>query len=466
MNPRPGTGLRGSATILTWRVGSALASVFTLPWWLARDGGWRGGTAERYGFLPARTVAAADPSGSLWFHAASVGEVGVLARVFPGLAALTPELPVVVSTVTATGRARAAQLMRGEGHRIFLPLDAVGPVRRTLRSLHPQTLVIAETELWPNLLREASRYGCALVIVNGRLSERAHRRYRLVRQGVADVLGRVDLLCVKTGADAGRFIGLGARSERVHVTGDLKSEPLPGVAAAPLAERRTALGLSPEGPLLVAGSTREGEEPIILAAFEVLRARRPDLRLVIAPRHPHRARSVVEEVRMGGWPARLRTEAVPGPEDVVLVVDTIGELERFYAAASVAFVGGSLVPVGGHNLLEPALYGVPVLFGPHTGETGGADQILLAEGGGFRVPDAAGLARVADELLADPGRQAAAGEAAQRAVAGGRGALERVLGHYRRLMGLEPPVHRPHRTDRGSRGVREEDRPGLEETGA
>jgi 3-deoxy-D-manno-octulosonic-acid transferase len=465
MNPRPGTGLRGRATILTWRAGSALASVFTLPWWLARDGGWWGGTAERYGFLSARTVAAADPAGSLWFHAASVGEVGVLARVLPGLASLTPELPVVVSTVTATGRARAAQLMGGEGHRIFLPLDAVGPVRRTLRSLHPHALVIAETELWPNLLREASRNGCALVIINGRLSERAHRRYRLVRQGVAEVLGRVDLLCVKTSADAGRFIGLGARPERVHVTGDLKSEPLPGVAAAPPAERRAALGLSPEEPLLVAGSTREGEESVVLAAFEVLLAQQPDLRLVIAPRYPHRARSVVEEIRASGRPAQLRTEAVSRPDESVLVLDTIGELERFYAAASVAFVGGSLVPVGGHNLLEPALYGVPVLFGPYTGETGGADRLLLAEGGGFRVEDAAGLATAVNDLLVDPERRAVAGKAAQRAVAGSRGALERVLGHYRCLMGLDPPVHRVHRTDRGSRGIREEDRPGFEEAG-
>ena len=175
---------------------------------------------------------------------------------------------------------------------------------------------------------------------------------------------------------------------------------------------------------------------------------------------------MVEEVRASGRPAGLRTEAVSGPDDSVLVVDTIGELERFYAAASVAFVGGSLVPVGGHNLLEPALYGIPVLFGPHTGETGGADRLLLAEGGGFRVADAAGLARTVDDLLSDPERQAAAGEAAQRAVAGSRGALERELGHYRRLIGLEPPVHRALRTDRGSRGIREEDRPGFEETGA
>jgi len=462
LRQRVAAGLTG----LTYRGVAAVAATAGIPWWLIRDGGWSGAAAERYGFPAAATAAAADFAGSLWFHAASVGEVGVLARVLPSLAGLTPDLPVVVSTVTGTGRERARQLLSDHVHRVFLPLDARGCVRRTVRSLNPQVLVIAETEIWPHLITETDRYGAALMLVNGRLSQRAWRRYRRVRSAVSRVLGRFDVFCVKSEEDAERFIDLGAPPGRVHVTGDLKSEPLAGVMAASPEERRNALGLPAGVPVLVAGSTREGEEPLLLETFSRLREEHHDLMLVLVPRYPHRAEAVAQLVREAGWPIALRTRPRDQEErPVVLVVDTIGELEQFYAAATAAFVGGSLVPTGGHNLLEPARYGIPVLFGPHTDETGGADRLLLEAGGARRVSDPAGLAATLALWLSDETVRQAVGEAARAAVASSRGALERVTDHYRRLMGLSRVEVRRDRTDRGSRGIRDEDLPASREIG-
>ncbi|MFO7768404.1 MAG: 3-deoxy-D-manno-octulosonic acid transferase [bacterium] len=434
-----------------------------LPWWVYRGLREPGNPLERYGRVPVRIRRAADACGSLWFHAASVGEVGVLARVIPRLASLLPDLPVVVTTVTATGRERARQLL-GEGtHIMYLPLDAPGLVRSAVRTLHPQLLVVAETELWPNLIREVHRYGAPILLVNGRLSEKAFRRYRLVRPGMAGVLGPVEAFCVKSERDRERFTALGASPERVCVAGDLKMEPLPGEGRDREDVRRSAR-LPADRRVVTAGSTREGEEPRVLEAFRAVRRAHPGTLLVLAPRYPHRGDEVEGIIRAEGLEVLRRTrqegESVP-PETDVLLLDTLGELEGVFAASEAAFVGGSLVPVGGHNLLEPAASGVPVLFGPHTEQTGGADEVLLEEGGGRRVRDAEGLARAWNELLADEGLRVRTGERARRAVREGQGALDRVTARCRRIVGMDSPGGGAH-TDRGSRGPRAEDEPAGE----
>lgn len=450
----------GGLQLAAYNALSAAAALVLFPFWALRERSYLR-VLERYGRVPPAIRRAADFRGSLWFHAASVGEVGVLARVIPHLAALSPDLPVVISTVTSTGRERALQLLGEQAGVVHLPLDAPFIVGRVVRSLHPQVMVIAETELWPNLLRALHAYGTPVVLVNGRLSERSFRRYRLARPGIGPLLGRLDALCVKSEGDRRRFIALGARPDVVHVVGDLKSEPIPGIETASMGERRRRLGLPEERPIFTAGSTREGEEGTILRAFARTLERHPDLLLVIAPRHLSRTEAVERLIASEGLSCLRRT--VVGrrtPEGAsVLLLDTIGELERVFAASDLAFVGGSLAPLGGHNLLEPAMYGVPVLFGPHTGETGGADAVLLDAGGGFRVEDVPSLVAALDALLSDERRRSAAGERARAAVRRSRGALDQIVRHYRRVLGLERGPVPAVRADRGSRGPRAEDEP-------
>ena len=437
------------------------AALIIAPYWLIRSGGQMGRLAQRYGGVPAGVRQATDFSGCIWFHAASVGEVGVLARVVPHLASLTPGLPVVVSTVTTTGLNRARQLLGNQAELIHLPIDAPFLVRRAVRRLHPQAMVIAETELWPNLIRALVRYGSRVIVVNGRLTERSFRRYRLARPGLRPLLARVDAFCVKSNGDRERFVALGADPMAVHVVGDLKSEPIPGIESATISERRSELAIPADRPVFVVGSTREGEEHLILEAFRRLLESRPDLLLVIAPRHPHRVDAVERLIAMEDfrWLRRTAQEGSDLSGIQVLLLDTMGELERIFAASDVAFVGGSLVPVGGHNLLEPAMYGVPVLFGPHTEATGGADRMLLEADGGIRVTNPGEMAAAVRMLIQGDERRQQMGGAARAAVSRSRGALEKTLFYYRRVLGMGRVASRVGRSDRGSRGPRADEVP-------
>ncbi|MCK4772352.1 MAG: 3-deoxy-D-manno-octulosonic acid transferase [Candidatus Latescibacteria bacterium] len=425
-------------------------ALFSVPYWLVRDGRGSDGWATRYGRVPDRIRSATDPYGCIWFHAASVGEVGVLARIMPSLMRLTPELPAVVTTVTSTGQNRARQLLGEQAHLLYLPLDSPILVRRAIRKLHPQTLIIAETELWPNLISQVSEYGAGIVLVNGRLSRSAFGRYRLVRAAMAPLLSRIDVLCVKSREDRERFIALGTPASSVHVTGDLKSEPLPGVEEATVSERRAFLGLPGDRPIFTAGSTRQGEETLLLDAYSEVADTHRNLLMVVAPRYPHRSGEVGDLLDSRGVKYLRRTRHLEGEEisdKQVLLLDTIGELEGFYAASDVAFVGGSLVPMGGHNVLEPALYGIPVLFGPHTGETGSADLLLLEAGGGLRIEGPGDLAASLLHLFDDESVRTGMGNAARRAVDRSRGALEQVNEYYSKTLGLAVRVAR---MDRGS----------------
>ncbi len=446
---------------------SYFIAAVTFPVWLLRDGRSGGGTAQRYGRVPSQIQQKTDLAGCIWMHAASVGEVGVLARVLTHLAGQTPELPVVVTTMTSTGRDRARQLLSGQADHCYLPLDAPALVNRTVRGLHPQVLIIAETELWPNLISRVARYGAPIVMVNARLSARTHRRYRRVGAGMKRILNNISVICVKSEADRERFVALGADPGRVRVTGDLKYEPLSGVVDTPLEDRRDRLGLPAGRPVFTAGSTRQGEEAFVLEAFEEAVRHVDDLLLVLAPRYPRRADEVFELVTERGLRCLKRTTwleetsgdegdemDIPGNGIEVLLLDTLGELERFYAAADVAFVGGSLVPAGGHNLLEPAVYGVPVLFGPHTEETAGADLLLLEAVGGVRVEDGRSLGEEVASLVGDRERRNMMGQAGREAVRQGRGALESVVANYLQALGLGTSTARASRTDRGSRGIR------------
>ncbi|MFC1628307.1 3-deoxy-D-manno-octulosonic acid transferase [Gemmatimonadota bacterium] len=439
---------------------SYLIAGATFPFWLIRDGRAGGGLSQRYGAVPRDIRQKTDRFGCIWMHAASVGEVAVLTRVLPHLVSQTPELPVVVTTMTSTGRDRTRQLLRGQADHLYLPLDAPAFVNRTIKQLHPKVLIIAETELWPNLIRKVARYGAPIVMVNAKLSARASRRYRWVGSGMKRILNDISVICVKSETDRERFVALGAEPGRVVVTGDLKYEPLPGVVDTPIDGRRHGLGLPTGRPVFTAGSTRQGEEAMVLDAFERATRQVDDLLMIVAPRYPKRADEVFELITARGVQCLRRTELLEGAsaEGIeVLLLDTIGELERFFAASDLAFVGGSLVPVGGHNLLEPAMYGVPILFGPFTDETAGADSLLLESSGGMRVADGQSLGDAIASLIGDTSMRLAMGESARKAVRRGRGALDGVIEHYRRALGVGTSEVRATRTDRGSRGPRADD---------
>jgi len=360
-----------------------------------------------------------------WIHAVSVGEAIAAAPLVEGLRRRWPALPLVVSTVTETGARVVRQRFTGLASHRYLPLDFPGASRRVIASIRPAFFVGMETELWPNLLRTLAARGVPAMVANGRLSDRSFRRYRLVRGAMRRVLADVSVFGMQSDEDARRVIALGATPERVVVTGNVKHEALPDPAGAADLWRRLA-GLAPRQMVWIAGSTHRGEEGAVLDAHVAARATRPDLALIIAPRHPERVGEVISLVTARGFTAVRRSElpgAVPDRATTVIVLDTVGELAQLYSIADVVFVGGSLAPFGGHNMLEPAARAKPVLFGPHTTNFRDAATLLLDSEGGRLVHDSRELGVELIRLLDDPLLRATSGEKAHAAVAAQHGAV-------------------------------------------
>jgi len=363
-----------------------------------------------------------------WIHAVSVGEAIAAAPLVEGLRRTWPSLPLVVSTVTETGARVVRERFAGVARHRYFPLDFPGAARRVIASIEPAFFVSMETELWPNVLRGLAARGVPTMIANGRLSDRSFGRYRLVRGAMRRVLGDVTVFAMQSDEDARRVIALGALPERVVVSGNLKHEPLPDPAGAADLWHRL-LGLAPGQPVWIAGSTHRGEDDIVLQAHRRALAARPDLVLVVAPRHPERVGEVMKLIGSAGFAGARRSEmpSSRGATTPIIVLDTVGELAQLYTIADVVFVGGSLIPLGGHNMLEPALRGKPVLFGPHTANFREAAAVLLDGGGGVVVQDAVELAGELGRLLADPDLRAQRGTAAREAAASRHGASRTTL---------------------------------------
>ena len=386
---------------------------------------WRLGWRERLGRGPET-----EP-GAVWIHCASVGESLAALRIVDRLEA--DGRSVCVSAVTATGRA----VLRARRPRLpssLAPLDHPWCVEAALARVAPSVLVLVETELWPVWIRCAHARGVPVVVVSGRLSDRSFARYRRLHWLARATLRRLSAVGARTTLDAERFVALGARPDSVSVTGDLKLEP-PDGAAKLAPELEALLGTV---PLFIAGSTHAGEEDAALAALRAAEDAGQRLALVLAPRHPERAPAVERLVRAAGRHARRRSRAGPGPlaSGEVLVLDSVGELTAVYARGAVAFVGGSLVRVGGHNLLEPVYAGRPVLFGPETQAQRAAAELLLACGAGRRVASAAALARAVVELLEDPEAGAQRGRRGRALLEQHRGPAERSAALVRRAGGV------------------------------
>ena len=371
-------------------------------------------------------------SGGFWIHAVSVGEVRLALRILPELRRRFPGVSVHLTTTTTTGRAlgeAGAGDQRPESVGA-LPFDLPFAMSRLLDRLRPRAVLIVETEIWPNLLRICCGRNIPVLLVNGRISERSFPRYLVLKRFLRRALDGFRSLGMQSRDDADRIVRLGAAPERVLVTGNLKFDLEPPRVDAEEVRRR--LGVAEGAPLFAAGSTAAGEEDHVLRAFRALRATDPRARLVLAPRHPEDFAPAEKAARADGrsvstW-SRLATGTAQAPPTWdVMILDRIGVLPEIYAAADLVFVGGSLVPRGGQNLLEPAALGKPVLFGPLTANFRSASEALVAAGAGFVAHDGDELGRLLVRLLTDRAGYRVASTMAARVVQANRGALERTI---------------------------------------
>jgi 3-deoxy-D-manno-octulosonic-acid transferase len=408
----------------------AFGFVLALPffWWKGRSTDkYRRTFRERMGALSLPPAPRGE--GSLWVHAVSVGEV-LAAR--PLIAALKERLPgrrVYLSTITTTGNAIAARSVRGTDGLFFAPFDWPRPVRVALDTLDPSLLILVETEIWPNLIHEARRRGTRVAVVNGRISPRSYSRYRLVRGFLGRVLGEVDLFLMQGEAYAERIRALGAPAGRVVVTGNLKFDAAEATPPSEALVSRLGPAARRGRPLWVAGSTGPGEEELVLAAFARVREHVPDAALLLVPRHPERFDAVPAKVAAAGFRCLRRSTLEPGAwrDEEVVLLDTMGELAQACVLADVVFVGGSLVPMGGHNVLEPAAAARAIVVGPHMENFQDiADQFRSADAL-VQVKDSGELAAAVAALLLDAPRRQKLGERARALLESNRGAVRRTV---------------------------------------
>ncbi|HKS94859.1 MAG TPA: 3-deoxy-D-manno-octulosonic acid transferase [Terriglobia bacterium] len=433
---------------LLFSVGVVLSAPYYL--WRLRGNILGAGWRERLGFLP-ESLAQARP-GAIWVHAVSVGETLAAAELVRALRRRHPERKIFMSHVTPAGREAgddrlpaptpgasaggvAATRTPVVDGRFYLPLDWAWSTRRVMRRIRPALVLIMETELWPNLLRVAHQAGARVVVVNARLSDRSFRGYRMARPFMRRVLSGVDGVCAQTKRDAERFERLGVAAERVMVTGNIKFDSRP-LERGPLAARlANALEVARRGPVIVAGSTMSGEEALVLEVWSAIRRSHPQALLILAPRHPARFEEVAQLLARAGITFVRRTSLEPAAEELaeqlaspeVLLLNTIGELAGVFELADVVFVGGSLLPTGGHNLLEPAFAGKPILFGPHMENFRDIAALFLEARAAVQVQSPSELARESLRLLEDSSERQRLGQAAKSVLAREAGATGRIL---------------------------------------
>ncbi len=391
---------------------------------------YRDGLAQRLGYYSRDLLYSLAGSRPVWVHAASVGEVRSAEALVGALKARAPERKILLSTFTATGNRQARQIP-GVDAVIFFPLDLLWIVRRALAKFDPALLVIIETEIWPNLLRQAYQRGVPALLLSGRLSAKASARYTLCRSFFARVLGCFSALGMQSVEDAARIVNLGADDKKVSVVGSLKAARLSAD------DSLKSLSRALHGkPLLVAGSTHRGEEECLLEALSLVRANYPTLSLVLAPRHPERFGDVERLLANSNFVFHRRSQAAAAQwfDKDILLLDTVGELVNFFAAADVAFVGGSLVEVGGHNVLEPARFGKPILFGPHMENFQNLASDMLRQGAALEVASAQEIASALNELLADPNKRRSMGQRAVQVAQAHQGAFGLNLGLAERYL--------------------------------
>ena len=386
---------------------------------------------QRLGYLPISLNV--DGEESIWIHAVSVGEALTARALAADLKERYPRLRLYLSTTTLAGQQVARRSLQHVDAVFYFPFDWAFIVRRTLNIVRPRVFVMMETEIWPNLLRVCRARGVKTVLINGRISSRSYPRYRMIRPFFRRVLADVDRFCMQSDESARRIVELGADPSRVTVTGSLKFDSLEMPAAVSHGKPRERVlrffRLAPQRVVLVAGSTVRGEEPALLRAFSRLKAAVPSALAILAPRQPERFGEVERLARDAGFVTSRRTDLPidAEPRADVVVLDTIGELAKLYQVATVVFVGGSLVDHGGHNILEPAIFGKPILFGPHMRNFKEIADAFVANGAAVQLASARDLEPAMVSLATDPVRRARLGAAARALVEANRGAKDKTL---------------------------------------
>jgi 3-deoxy-D-manno-octulosonic-acid transferase len=397
-------------------------ALLATAWRGIREPAYRERLGERFGFTRARFG-----SPPLWVHAVSMGEVQAAVPLVRELRRRYPDIPLLVTTSTPTGARRVRELFKSEVQHCYLPYDTPGAMRRFLARVQPRLLIVMETEVWPNLYRACTRRGTPIVMASARLSARSERRLRWVAGLFRSIFAGEIAVAAQTATDRERFVALGAPPARVVVAGNLKFEQdIPAETQVRGREIREAQ--FPQRFVWIAGSTHAGEEQIVLDAHQQLSTQLPGALLILVPRHPQRFAEVREWLRSQGVAAAIRSGGVVvSPAQNVLLIDTMGELQMFYAAADVAFVGGTLVPVGGHNLLEPAALSLPVLAGPHNFNAPDIAELLIAQGAALQVTTAGELALALKSLALDGAKRREMGASGREVVEANRGSLGKVL---------------------------------------
>ena len=415
--------------------------VATLPYWLLqmlRHGKYREGLRQRFGNVPPRLRELRDQR-KIWVHAVSVGEVVAASGVIDALRREFPTHRVLISTTTNTGQTLAAKKF-GQENTFYFPLDFASAVRPYLEALRPELCVIAETEFWPNFLRLAKSGGARIAVINCRISDRSLPGYKRLHFWLPKVLENVDLFLAQTEEDRRRLVEIGAAAAKTSVSGNLKFDVTPPAEPSIVASLRAAFDRTGTGPVLICGSTLDEEEGLLLSAFRNILATHPKAVMILAPRHPERFAEVAALVDQLGFRAVRRSlwsgEPLAGG---VLVLDSIGELGALYSLATVAFVGGSLVPRGGHNILEPAVYGVPIVTGNHYENFRDIVNFFLSRNA-VRVVGMAELALVFMELVENTEDRLNLGRNALAALESQRGATYRTISALKELMSQSAEV--------------------------
>lgn len=426
---------------LLYNILMILVAVVGLPFFafrFVRERHFRERLRHNFGFFAPRTLAKVEGRHPVWFQAASVGEVVAASSIIKEFKRQLPGIPVLISSGTASGYEMAKRILPEADAVIFYPPDLPGMPGRIVGRIRPRAYVPVETELWPNFIRAARRRNIPVVMVNGRIGERSIENYRRMRRMFTKMLDSVARFCMQSAIDAQYVINLGADPHRVLVTGNTKYDQNYGEVTEAEREAFLAeLGFAGTGPVIVAGSTHRGEEELLLDVVRAARLKFPALKLLIAPRDIPRSEPIVDLVRRQGFSAQLRSrmKAVADPAAVqVVVLDTIGELGRLYSLADLVFVGGSLVPHGGHNILEPAAQGKPILVGPHMFNFKDTYVLFSSREACATVLDGRELQAKTIELLTDRDRAGRMGKEAAAIVAENRGAAVRTVENLKQIL--------------------------------
>ena len=419
-----------------------LSALFLVPYYLLRGfryGKSRRGIRERLGYYSPEQLNLLREKKTIWIHAVSVGETRAAMPLIKQIHLKYPDFQILVSNVTETGHAIALE-DKDIDLCLFFPFDFSWAVRRALNTVNPELIIIVETEIWPNFTRQAHQLEIPLILVNGRISDRSFPRYRFFRFLLRPILDRFSSFCMQSQTDAERITALGAPDGRVENTGNLKFDrDLIEVTTEQLQQKKNQYQLPEQVAILVAGSTHEKEEKQLLEAYRQISTQiERKLLLVLIPRHPERKREVQSLLKETGFKYRLRSSLQEGGELLspgdVLLVDTLGEVLDFYSVADLVFVGGSLVPIGGHNLLEAALLAKPVIFGPYVHNFKEISAKLIRAGAGVKVANQQELVRQSVIMLNDPARCRAMGQAGSSLIVENAGTTERTMRHISKAL--------------------------------